>query len=155
MTKRFLIEVEGTKGTFSQNVSSSASPTEIFHLTNKEYVDSRDLESLSDISFLNLSDKDLLIYDNDSNSWKNSPPPSQATPSGSILPETASDGTFFYNTANEKLYFYFNGWQEVSTNTLNEFDGGNSSTTEFAFAIDGGNSFDTQFEPIYDGGFSL
>jgi hypothetical protein len=108
----------------------------------------------SNVKFENILNGDTILYNDVLGVWENSPPPSPSTPSGSILPETASDGTFFYNTTNEKLYFYFNGWQEVSTNTLNEFDGGNSSTTEFAFAIDGGSSSDTQFEPIYDGGGS-
>jgi hypothetical protein len=123
----------------------------IYVRMNMEY----ELKEIEDVFIDELSDGQALIYDSSLNKWKNSSPPTPSTPSGSILPLSATDGTFFYNTTNEKLYFYFNGWQEVSTTVLNEFDGGNSSTTEFVFALDGGNSSDTEFEPVYDGGSSL
>jgi len=122
----------------------------IYVRMNMEY----ELKEIEDVFVENVSDGDVLLYDDVLGKWKNSPAPSSSNPSGPTLPSSATDGTFFYNTTNQKLYFYFNGWQEISTNTLDEFDGGNSSTTEFAFAIDGGNSSDTQFEPIYDGGGS-
>jgi len=123
----------------------------IYVRMNMEY----ELKEIEDVFIEDLSNGQALIYDNDLGKWKNSSPPAPANPSGSILPLSATDGTFFYNTTNEKLYFYFNGWQEVSTSVLDEFDGGNSSTTEFAFALDGGSASSTEFEPVYDGGSSL
>lgn len=108
----------------------------------------------SNVKFENLQNGDTLSYED--GIWKNAEPSgSSVVDSGPEIGGTYTNGKFFYNTTNGKLYFYFDNWQEVSTNTVNEFDGGNSSTTEFAFAFDGGNSFDTEFEPIYDGGSSL
>ena len=39
MSKRFLTEIQAISGTFTQNISASATPTLSQHLVNKAYVD--------------------------------------------------------------------------------------------------------------------
>ncbi len=87
---------------------------------------------------------------NDGTNWNSIP----KFISGSSLPQSSTNGSFFYNTTEEKLYFYFNQWILFDTEFI-DLNGEDSSTTEFALTVDGGDSAASEFSPIYNGGTSF
>jgi len=153
MAKRFLTAVEALTATFSSNVSASASPTEDYHLSNKFYVDSRRLNDLSGVNITNVKSGELLRYDDINDRWINDEAPRPIVQSGSVLPESPTNGEFFYNTNSQDLYFFFNNWKTVGLIDI-DLDGGTSSTTEFDLIVDGGDSETSIYEETYDGGNS-
>jgi hypothetical protein len=108
----------------------------------------------SNVKFENLQNNQIISYNANQEIWENKDPSASPSESGSVLPESIDNGLFFYNTVSEKLYFFFNKWNEVSTSTISTLDSGNSETELFDIAIDGGNSSDTEFSVSYDGGDS-
>jgi hypothetical protein len=108
----------------------------------------------SNVKFENLQNNQIISYNANQEIWENKDPSASPSESGSVLPESIDNGLFFYNTTSEKLYFFFDKWNEISTSTISTLDSGNSETELFDIAINGGNSSDTEFAVSYDGGDS-
>lgn len=150
MAKRFLNAISGISAVFTGNVSS-ANPTNAEHLTTKEYVDAIKLQNLDDVNLSSLSDGEILAYDYASQKWVNSTVPTPITPSGTSLPEYAINGSFFYNTTDEELYFFFNNWLKVSVTRV-DIDGGTAATTAFNVIADSGSASTSIFGITYNSG---
>jgi hypothetical protein len=112
------------------------------------------LQNLNDVSASGVIDGQTLIYNSNILKWENKNVPSSAANSGSSLPLSAINGTFFYHTVEEKLYFYFNQWILTNTEKI-DLDGGNSTTQQFLITVDGGDSDESEFSPIYNGETSI
>lgn len=111
------------------------------------------LQDLSDISASGVTDGQTLVYNGTLSKWENASVPPSVVPSGSTLPESSTNGLFFYNTSDEQLYFFFNQWISIDFTSF-DLDGGTSSTTEFDLTVDNGNAATSVFESTYDGGNS-
>jgi hypothetical protein len=114
----------------------------------------KNVEDLNNVSASGLSNNQILVYNQSLSKWQNDNLPPSAADSGTSLPQSATNGTFFYHTVEEKLYFYFDQWISINTEFV-DLDGGDSSTTEFALTVDGGDSSSSEFSPIYNGGTSF
>jgi hypothetical protein len=150
MAKRFLSAVDAITGVFSGNISASASPTEEFHLTNKHYVDSKTIEDLSNVQFLDLSNEDVLTYSSASAIWTNAP--SGGSGGGGVVisesaPISPSAGQLWYNSSSGKTYIYYDDidssqWVEVGSAAVSptaNYDGGQPNTIYGGIsALDGG-----------------
>jgi hypothetical protein len=113
----------------------------------------KNLSDLGDISASGVTDGQTLVYDGTLSKWENASVPPSVVPSGSTLPESSTNGLFFYNTSDQQLYFFFNQWISISFTPF-DLDGGTSSTTEFELTVDGGDSSTITFAAAYDGGNS-
>lgn len=112
------------------------------------------LEDLSDVSASGVSNGQVLTYNGSSSKWEAESVPPAATATGTLFPGSPSDGEFFFNTNTEKLYFFYNTWNEISFTSF-PLDGGTSSTTQFDGSFDGGNSTTSVFsDGAYDAGDS-
>ena len=112
------------------------------------------LSDLLDVSASSVSNGQVLTYNGTSSKWEGNSVPPAATAVGSSFPLEPSEGEFFFNTTTEKLYFFYETWNEISFTTIT-LDGGTSFTTEFDGIFDGGNSATTVFsDGTYDGGNS-
>jgi hypothetical protein len=108
----------------------------------------------SNVNFDNPQSGEVIVYDGVNNVWTNDTAPPAVTPTGATLPESGTNGLFFYNTTSDKLYFFYNQWKEVQWNEITSLDGGTSATTEFDIVVDGGDSSTTVFAGTYDNGDS-
>ena len=112
------------------------------------------LEDISNVSTSEASNGQVLTYDGALSKWEGRSVPPSATATGTTFPLNPSTGEFFYNTEEEKLYFFVGSWNEIAFTTIS-LDGGTSSTTEFDGVFDGGNSTTTVFsDGTYDAGNS-
>jgi hypothetical protein len=108
----------------------------------------------SNVDFDNPQAGQVVIYDGVNDVWTNDTAPPAVTPTGPVLPESGTNGLFFYNTTSDKLYFFFNQWKEVTWNEIAALDGGTSATTEFDIQVDGGDASTLTFAGTYDNGDS-
>jgi hypothetical protein len=161
MAKRFLTSVR------LLNLSSdpeSASNGDVYYnnSTNKTkfYQNSswvvmpEELEDLSNVNVTNVKSGELLRYDDINNRWINDEAPRPIVQSGQVLPESPTNGEFFFNTNAQELFFFFNNWKIVGLTGI-DLNGGTSGTSEFDLIVDGGDSSTTVYEEAYDAGNSF
>ena len=111
------------------------------------------LGDLSDVVSASVENGQVLTYNATSSVWQPQTAPPTATPTGTVFPESPSDGEFFFNTDTQRLYFFYETWNEISFTRI-ALDGGTSSATEFDLIADNGNSSTTLFDITFDGGNS-
>lgn len=161
MAKRFLTSlglvnasadpVSGSNGDVYYN--STTHKTKIYQNNAWTVVPSL-LSDLNDVSASSVSNGQVLTYNGTSSKWQPQSSPPAATATGPTFPENPSLGEFFYNTTDQALYFFINGWNEIAFTAIN-LDGGTSFTTEFNGTFDGGNAATLTFaDGTYDAGNS-
>lgn len=112
------------------------------------------LSDLSDVSASAASNDQVLTYNSVISKWQSKNLPAAQVGVGTSLPEDPAEGELFFNITSNKLYFYYETWNEISFIRL-DLDGGTSSTTEFDQIIDGGNASTIDFTSgTYSGGSS-
>lgn len=111
------------------------------------------LGDLSNVSSASAANGQVLTYDAGSSIWQAQTAPPTATPTGTTFPVSPADGEFFFNTNTERLYFFYETWNEI-TFTRIALDGGLSSTTSYDLTVDNGDSSTTTFDVTFDGGDS-
>ena len=109
---------------------------------------------LPEINVSGASNGQVLTYSGTSSRWEGKTVPPSATSVGEEFPLTPSQGEFFFNSTTEKLYFFYQTWNEIAFTSI-ALDGGTSFTIDFDGTFDGGNSSTTSFsDGVYSGGDS-
>lgn len=110
------------------------------------------LSDLLDVNASAPSNGQVLTYNGNSSKWQGQSVPPATTATGPSFPSTPSNGEFFFNTTTERLYFFYETWNQIAFTQIG-LDGGIASTTEFDGVFSGGNASTTNFnDGVYDGG---